>query len=100
VGTLSSTKKTSALNLLLLVLLWGACFASAMAVVYSSYASRKATQQLEILRRESSAMQVVSGQYLLEKSTWAAYSRIEKIAVNNLRMKMPDSEKTVLVYRR
>lgn len=82
------------------LLLWVGCFASAMGVVYSAYASRKATQELEVLRRESTELQVVSGQYLLEKSTLAAYSRVESIAVNELQMKVPETEKTVLVQKR
>lgn len=91
--------RVSMMENLLLMVLWLACVLTAMGVVFSAFASRKATQELELLRRESSGLQVESGQYLLEKSTWAAYSRVEKIATNKLKMRVPESEKTVLVYR-
>ena len=55
----------------IIAVLWLSCVSSAMGVVYVSYESRQATQKLEVLRRESGRMQVASGQFLLEKSTWA-----------------------------
>lgn len=80
--------------------LWMLSFGSALGVVYSTYQARKATQVLEELRREASGLQVMSGQYLLEKSSWAAYSRVEQIAQSELNMKVPIPEQTVLVYRK
>ncbi|SMF02453.1 cell division protein FtsL [Alteromonadaceae bacterium Bs31] len=85
---------------LLIAALWVGCVATALGVVYSSFKSRKFTQELELLRRESTQLQVASGQFLLEKSTWAAYSRVEKIAFEELGMEVPESEKTILVYKR
>lgn len=84
---------------LLLIGLWIGCVATAIGVVYSAYAARKATQELEVLRRESTGLQVESGKYLLEKSTWAAYARIEEIATTKLHMQVPESNKTVLVFK-
>lgn len=78
--------------------IWLAIVSSAMGVVYSTYQARKATQALEELRREAVQLQVMSGQYLLERSSWAAYSRIEKIAQEKLNMKVPIPEQTILVY--
>lgn len=86
-------------NLLFLVL-WLVTVASAMGVVYSTYQSRKATQELESLRIEASGLQIMSGQYLLEKSSLSAYSRVEDIAMKQLKMVTPEPEKTVLVYRK
>lgn len=71
-----------------------------MAVVYSSFESRQAMQALEVLRRDADRMSVVSGQYMLEISSWAAYSRVEKIAKKELKMVSPETAQTVLVYRR
>ena len=79
--------------------LWLACFVSAIGVVYSTWQSRKATQVLEELRRQENGLQVVSGQLLLEKSSWAAYNRVEELAQNKLNMRVAEPEKTVLVYR-
>lgn len=84
---------------LFLMALWCGVFVSALGVVYSSFEARQATRELEDLRKQSSGLQVRSGQYLLEKGTWAAYSRIEDIAVNKLNMQQPDSSKTVLVKK-
>lgn len=79
--------------------LWFACFASAIGVVYSTWQSRKATQALEELRRQENGLQVVSGQLLLEKSSWAAYNRVEDVAQNKLKMRVAEPDRTVLVYR-
>jgi len=94
-----NSDKPSVWGSVLFVFLWLACVASAMGVVYNAFVSRKATQELEELRRESNSLQVESGQYQLEKSTLAAYSRIEKIAVEDLGMSVPSTDKTVLVYK-
>ena len=80
--------------------LWLLSVGSAMGVVYTTYETRRATQELEDLRREASGLQVLSGQYLLEKSVWSSYSRIEKIAKKDLHMDIPDQQKTILVYRK
>jgi len=37
---------------------------------------------------------------MLEKSSWAAYSRVETIARDKLGMHPPLTEQTVLVYRK
>ncbi|VUD40332.1 Cell division protein FtsL [Thalassocella blandensis] len=102
-NAMSSMKETQSgisLFTLVFVLLWLGSVVSAMGVVYSTYQSRKATQQLESLRIEASGLQIMSGQYLLEKSSWSAYSRVEEIAAKQLKMVAPEPEKTVLVYRK
>ena len=58
---------------------------------------RRDINQLETLRREASHLQVEWGQYLLEESTWAAYSRIEHIANKELSMIAPTTEHVVMV---
>lgn len=85
---------------LLLALFWMLSLASALGVVYSTYESRQAVQKLEELRRQSAGLKIISGQYLLEKSSWAAYSRIEDMAQDKLKMFVPESEKTILVYKK
>jgi|GEM_PF-825379 len=88
------------LYFLTLSLVWVACVVTALGVVSSGFQSRQAMQSLEVLRREADRMQVMTGQYMLERSSWAAYSRIEKIAKKELKMVPPESAKTVLVYRK
>lgn len=84
----------------LILVLWLSSVGSAMGVVYSTHESRKATQKLEQLRREANGLRVMSGKYLLEKSSWSAYSRVEKIALGELNMLVPETEKTVLVFKK
>lgn len=78
---------------------WTFCVGSAFGVVYSTFESRHATHQLEELRREAAGLKVVAGQYLLEQSSLAAYSRVEGIAKQELGMLDPAAEQTVLVVR-
>ncbi len=79
------------------VVLWAGVMVSALAVVYSTFEARSAVKELEQLRREESGLRVISGQYLLEKSSWAAYSRVETLARDELGMAAPQAGETVLV---
>lgn len=83
----------------IVLVLWFGCFVSAIGVVYSTWQTRQATQALEELRRQENGLQVVSGQLLLEKSSWAAYNRVEELAQTELNMSPAQPGKTVLVYR-
>ena len=83
--------------LLLVACLWVVVVLSALAVVESTQIVRRDVNQLETLRREAAQLQVEWGQYLLEESTWAAYSRIEGIATQELDMLAPTTERVVMV---
>lgn len=87
----------TAAQLLLAAALWLAVIASALAVVASTQVVRRDINELETLRREASQLQVQWGQYLLEQSTWAAYSRVEQAAVSELNMTAPTPEDIVMV---
>ena len=80
--------------------LWVLCVVSSVAVVVTTFESRKSIHTLEKLRREATNLQVMSGQFLLERSTWSDYSRIESIATQELQMVDPVQEQTVIVYRK
>lgn len=84
-------------GLLVIVLLWVAVVVSALAVVASTHQVRKHTNTLETLRREAAQLQVEWGQYLLEQSTWAAYSRVEAIATQELGMFPATAEQIIMV---
>ena len=84
-------RSTSPLALSGLAVLWLAVVFSSLGVVSSTHEGRLRLNQLETLRREAARLQVEWGQYLLEQSTWAAYSRIEQIATNKLQMQVPKS---------
>jgi cell division protein FtsL len=90
-------RKVAPLALLLAACLWGFVLVSALGVVGSTQEVRIAVNQLETLRREAAHLQVEWGQYLLEQSTWAAYSRVEGIALQELNMFAPTSERVVMV---
>ncbi len=90
-------KRIAPWALLLMACLWVSVIASALAVVASTQQVRRDVNQLETLRREASHLQVEWGQYLLEESTWAAYSRIENIANKELNMIAPTTEHVVMV---
>lgn len=68
-----------------------------MSVVYTTHKTRMATQTLEVLKNEAAALQIETGQYLLERSTLSTYARIEQMAISNLDMAVPDSEQIVIV---
>ncbi|MAR89906.1 MAG: cell division protein FtsL [Pseudomonadales bacterium] len=71
--------------------------ASALAVVYSSYETRRLVATHQRLQQENDAMQVEWGQLLLEQSTWGSYNRVEQLAGTRLNMKVPAPNEIVMV---
>lgn len=96
-GNITQQKKLSVWVIFFIACLWVSVVVSALAVVASTQQVRKDVNQLETLRREASQLQVEWGQYLLEQSTWAAYSRIETIATQEMNMVAPTPEKVIMV---
>ena len=80
-------------------ILWLLVSGSAIAVVYSSFETRASIHRLEELKKEAATLEVESGQYLLEKSVWTDYARIERVAKEELKMVVP-SENQVVVVRK
>lgn len=78
-------------------LLWLGVVGSAVAVTYISHRSRIATHKLETLRHQASDLHVQSGQYLLERSTLAAFSRIENLALEQLDMTVPNIDTVIVI---
>lgn len=81
----------------LIAVLWIAVLASAFGVVYSTHITRVNTNILAQEQAKSSELQLQWGRYLLERSTWAAYSRVEKIASDELDMSVPEASEIVIV---
>jgi len=77
------------LNLLLIVVV----LVSAIGVITSQHEARKRLQALEQERDRSNNLEVEFGQLQLEMSSWAAHTRIEKIAREKLGMQPPDMKK-------
>ena len=70
---------------------------SSVAVVYSSYETRRQVASHQRLQQENNAMQVEWGQLLLEQSTWGSYNRVEQLAGTKLKMRVPAPNEIVMV---
>lgn len=70
---------------------------SSVAVNYSSYETRRLVAEHQRLQKENNAMQVEWGQLLLEQSTWGSYNRVEQLAGNKLKMRVPAPNEIVMV---
>ena len=77
------------LNLLLIVVV----LVSSIGVITSQHQARKRLQALEQERERSHNLDIEFGQLQLEMSSWAAHTRIEKIAREKLGMQPPDMKK-------
>ena len=71
---------------LVLVLLLVIC---AMGVITSQHKARKLYQAIERERDRAKALDVEFDQLQIEQSTWAVHTRIERVAVDRLRMHRP-----------
>lgn len=76
-----------------------AVMASGIAVIGAKHDSRKRFSQLQQLEKARDEMDVEWGQLQLEQGTWAAHSRVERIASKRLNMRVPDAATTVIIGR-
>ena len=83
----------SRLNLLLILLV----VLSALSTVSANHRSRKLHTDLEAEQKRMRDLEIEWGQLRLEQSTWAAHSRIEKIARERLRMQPPQAGQVVVL---
>lgn len=79
------------------VLLLLSVMGTALGVIITTFENRKHLAELESLRADARNMQVLWVQYLVEKSTWAAYGRVHDIAVQQLDMQTPQAAQITLV---
>ena len=82
------------LHLLLLLMV----IVSALSVVTSQNEARKLYTALQTEDDLAQQMEVEWGQLQLEQSTWAMSARVEKIAVNKLKMQLPESQQIQFIY--
>ncbi len=80
-----------------LVLLVLSVLGSALGVIITTFENRRYLAELEALRYDARDMQVLWGQYLVEKSTWATYARVNDIAEQELGMQRPKTDEMVIV---
>ncbi|MGA0933884.1 MAG: cell division protein FtsL [Pseudohongiellaceae bacterium] len=71
--------------------------ASATGVIYTTHKNRHLLNELQQLERQRNALQVAWGQLLLEQSSLVVQGRIENLAIAELGMKIPATEKVVVV---
>lgn len=67
----------------------------ALALVTAQHRSRKLFQAIDVEQEHSRALEVEFGQLQIEQSTWAVHTRIERVAVDRLRMRRPDLASTL-----
>ena len=72
------------------LLLLLAVIACALGVVTSQHKARKLFIELQKEKDRAQQMEVEWGQLQLEQSTWAAHSRVEKVARERLHLVTPD----------
>jgi len=89
---------TSIERLILLILLL-AITTSSFAIVYGKYSSRKIFMAIEKLTKELDYYDVEWGQLQLEQNTLATHARVERLAVKELYMVVPDRESIVYLRR-
>jgi cell division protein FtsL len=83
----------------LFALLMVAVLASAIAVVYSKYLSRKHFVVLQDLQAEKERIGIEWGRLQLEESTLATHSEVEKRARDRLKMHLPQFDEVVVIRR-
>lgn len=80
-----------------LAIVWVLVVVSALAVAYSSHWSRVLLNQLAAEMDQRENAQAEWGRLILEQSTWTAHSRIETLATNELKMRVPEASEVILV---
>lgn len=80
-----------------LAVLAAGVFASALAVVYSQHRSRALFIELQKLEASQAELDTEWGRLELEQSTWATHGRIERLAREQLGMRLPDFEQSEIV---
>jgi cell division protein FtsL len=83
----------------LIGILWLCVLVSAIAVVYVTFDVRRYTQELAQTSKKTQNLQIETGQLLLEKSALAAYARVERIATEQLNMRVPTGHEIVVVNK-
>mgnify|MGYP000389118956 FL=1 len=70
---------------------------SALAVSYSVHEARRLTDESQKLQQQQTRLESQWSQLLLEHSTWGSYARVERLAREELGMKLPKTDERVLI---
>jgi cell division protein FtsL len=82
---------------LLMLLLFLGVLLSAIAVSYSAHWNRQLLNQLYTELSERDKAQAEWGRLILEQSTWTAHNRIESLASEQLKLRIPDPAEVRMV---
>ena len=82
---------------LVVVLLCGAVMASAIGIAYSSYLVRQSYAELQRLGKHQDDLEDEYEALLLERSAWADYTRLHRLADRELAMVAPRPDEMVVV---
>ena len=80
-----------------LIMLLVAVLISAFAVVYSTNSYRLTFSKVEQEEQQTHYLQLQRGQLLLEQTSLATPARVEELASQKLRMRLPNSKNTLLL---
>jgi cell division protein FtsL len=75
----------------LMLLLFIGVLVSAIGVAYSAHLNRQLVNTLYGELNDRDKAQAEWGRLILEQSTWTAHSRIETLAAEQLKMRIPDA---------
>ncbi|WP_119143480.1 cell division protein FtsL [Pseudomonas reidholzensis] len=81
----------------LMLVLFVAVLVSAIAVSYSAHWNRQLLNSLFGELSERDKAQAEWGRLILEQSTWTAHSRIESLATEQLKMRVPAADEVRMV---
>lgn len=94
IGCRSFMVTSQLLGVMLLII---AVLASAVSVVYVKNLNRHLFSELQTLTQSRDELRIEGSQLLLEQNTWAASTRVQTIAEQQLGMSLPSPKDVVLV---
>ncbi|HTE41410.1 MAG TPA: cell division protein FtsL [Steroidobacteraceae bacterium] len=77
------------LSRLLLAIVVGSAFASAVGVIWTKHESRTEFVRLQRMQAQRDELDIEWGRLKLEQSTWSSHGRVEQVARANLKMIIP-----------
>lgn len=86
-GHLLEIRLSKSLSVVLLLLL--SLLLSGLSIIYVTNEHRISVSQLQNLEREAHELQLQRGQLLLEQASLSTPARVEHLAIEKLRMKLP-----------
>jgi len=95
-SVMEQTALLSSKMLAVLVLLF-ALLVSGISVIFTTFNNRYLLNELQQLKQQRNELQVQWGQLLIEQSTFSLEGRIERKAIDELEMKVPELADIIMV---